>query len=175
MRAEDMVQDPTLGTKCIIEPKTLLALLSYYRTKRIGTQGRFFQKRLNQFRAHHRRTWRIPSWLILGSVIFALAHFAVDFAHKGHSSLSTILILMAAGLPVIAAGLRTFRSTYEFARNAMRYEAKLMAPRQIDRNLEAELKRAEIEPRRIFHDLWCCGQIMEFETPRMATMAEEEW
>jgi hypothetical protein len=186
-RKEQWIEDRALVSQCTAEPEAIRALVGYYRAKRIGTQGRFFEKRLTQFRGHHRKTWHIASLLFLGSIIAALAHFILDLSHEpaemlnnpaaiGRPPLSTVLILLAAGLPAIAAGVRTLRSTYEFARNAMRYEAKLLALRALERSLAAEFDRETPDYRRIFHDLWCCEQVMEFEHREwLRLMIEAEW
>jgi hypothetical protein len=180
MREEAMPADAAVGAECKVDSETLRYLVAYYRTKRLGTQMRYLAKRFGQYGARHRDTWRIPSWLILGSVVAALLHFVVDLLEtrqEGERSLaSTVFILLAASLPVFAAGMRTFRSTYEFARNAMRYEAKLMALQRLDQNLETELNVNEVTVRRVFHDLWCCEQIMEFEHREwLRLMIEAEW
>ena len=43
---------------------------------------------------------------------------------SGLHTASTQLILLAAALPVVGAGIRTLRTAYEFARNTSRYRAK---------------------------------------------------
>ena len=54
--------------------------------------------------------------------------------------------------------------------------SKLMALQRLDQNLETELNVNEVTVRRIFHDLWCCEQIMEFEHREwLRLMIEAEW
>ena len=172
LRNDPPMRDPALND-CAVDRQTLLALVGYYRAKRIGTQTRFFENRLTQHRGRHRKTWHIASWLFLASVIAAFGHFLLAPINK---SLGIILTLLAAGLPAIAAGVRTFRSTHEFARNAMRYEAKLTALRALDHNLAAELAAETADRRRVFHDLWCCELVMEFEHREwLRLMIEAEW
>lgn len=179
LRVDLMTESPVVRTSCAVETETLRAVVDYYRKKRLCTQMRFFTRRLTQYQARQKLTWRFPSWLFFGSVIAALGHFIVDLAQHEDGSvqtLSVVLILLAAGLPVLGAGVRTYRSTYEFARNAMRYEAKLLALRRLDESLAVELTRTPFDTRRIFHDLWCCEQILEFEHREwLRLMIEAEW
>ena len=101
-----------------------------------------------------------------------------DHAGNGEKTktVSVLLIVLAAGLPALGAGIRTYRSTYEFARNAMRYEAKLLALRRLDESLAAELAAGPMNARRTFHHLWCCEQVLELEHREwLRLMIEAEW
>jgi hypothetical protein len=177
LRIDFMTESPALKGNCAAESETLRAIVDYYRKKRLSFQMRFFDHRLTQYQARQRLTWRFPPWFFFGSVIAALAHFIVDVVKHGEAgTLSVILILLSAGLPALGAGVRTYRSTYEFARNAMRYEAKLLALRRLDESLAVEIAQTPFDTRRIFHDLWCCEQVLEFEHREwLRLMIEAEW
>jgi hypothetical protein len=104
------------------------------------------------------------------SVAFALSHFVFDLFESLHVW-SLLLITLAAALPVVGAGIRTFRTAYEFARNTIRFRAK----RDALTHLEEKLQK-ETEPEEIFRDLWRCEQVMKAEHREwLSLMIEAEW
>ena len=79
--------------------------------------------------------------IFFASFAFVLAHIFVHKATEGqpsnadHHLLKQWLIGAAAGLPVIAAGLRTYRASREFERNALRHRATLDSLEALERQL----------------------------------------
>ena len=82
----------------------------------------------NRARRHDRldqATRNLGPILFLSSVFAVLIHFGIDLfrAKDGLHAVSTLLIVLAATLPVIGAGICTLRAAYEFGRNTSRYRA----------------------------------------------------
>ena len=138
--------------------RTLDQLVDYYRTKRLDFQRRFFRKRAEKHELFDRSSRHLGPLLFLGSVIAALTHFGIDLFHDGNGlhAASTQLILLAAALPVVGAGIRTLRTAYEFARNTSRYRAKAFV---LDRL--AQILRQETDSWLKLRELWYSEEILE--------------
>ena len=121
-----------------VEPDLPLALelADYFRQRRLLPQRHYFHKRGHRLHSVERIVRWVGPGLFFASVFCALAHAAIHVAHRNseggteqHDSASLVLFaalalaLLAAILPVAAAGVRTWRGAFEFGRNALRFES----------------------------------------------------
>ncbi len=160
-------------------PETLRALANYYLKKRLEVQRRYFDMQANRNEDFNRYTRRLPPLFFFCSSVAVLGHFLIDIASgKGHElhGVSVLLIVLAAAFPVLGAGVRTLRSAHEFARNTLRYRAQCNMLTERGQALAAEIAKEQPVAREIFHDLWCCEELMEFEHREwLSLMTEAEW
>ncbi|MEO6391034.1 MAG: hypothetical protein ABIP75_04225 [Pyrinomonadaceae bacterium] len=164
----------------------LAELVAYYHDRRLQFQFDYFTDRENRLDRWDRITREIGPLFFFVSILAVLIHFVYDLASEylfhheettaaGHSSglgmVSVVLILIAASLPVLSAGLRTVRGTYEFARNSIRFHAKRVAL-----NLLKERLKSEQDAKTVFYQLWVCEQVLESEHREwLRLMIEAEW
>jgi hypothetical protein len=162
---------------------TLYSLVDYYLTKRCRNQLSYFERRARHFSSRDRYLKALPRLLFFGSVLAALGYFSLQIfktlqPHQAAaqasetSTLGAAFILVAASLPVISAGVRTFRSAHQLARNTSRYKAAFEAIKLPAERLELDAERlyglyaeghTTIEAHDVFRDLWRCEQILEAE------------
>ncbi|MBW3543780.1 MAG: hypothetical protein KY476_26325 [Planctomycetes bacterium] len=94
-----------------------------------------------------------------------------DESDEHHGWVPLVLLLLAAGLPAIAAGFRTLRGAHEFGRNAIRFHA--LATR-LD-SLRDDLENATAADRKL-EVMWQAEQELESEHRAwMRLMIEAEW
>jgi hypothetical protein len=138
----------------------------------------YFDRQAERNGRFDRRTRLITPGLFFISVVLAYLHFIYDLirtsdhTNPAHpDSLSVLLIAAAIAIPVIGAGVRTWRTAYEFARNANLFRAKHAALGQL-----AERVRRESDPTALFYAMWCCEQILDAEHREwLRLMIEAEW
>lgn len=153
-------------------------MVDYYRRTRLGCQINYFAMSAERFKGGDLVLVSLPSWLFFGSLLAALSHFLLDLLGVAHglAGASLALVLCAAALPVLAAGLRTYRSTREPNRNEMRYRAIHTALVHLYRALEAETASPTPNYRRIFHDLWWSETLLVFEHREwLRLMTHADW
>lgn len=173
---------PRMPSETSASQHTLSSLVEYYLLKRLNQQITYFSQASRHIRGEH-IIRQLPVWLFFVSVLCAFAHFALAIyergeASKAHANVSTehgfvgeLLIVLAASLPVIGAGIRTLHTASERRRNTIRFQAKAFA---LDR-LRQELAR-ERDAAAIFRLLWQCEQIMDAEHREwLRLMIEAEW
>jgi len=184
---------------------TLYKLVDYYLTKRCRSQLKYFKRKAQQFSSRDRYIKALPRLLFFGSIFAALMHFSLDLFEthlQPHGeaaaqsaevtaqavptiSLTVALILVAASLPVIGAGVRTFRSANQLARNTSRYKAAFEAIKLPAERLERDAQRlyglyaeghTTVDAHDVFRDMWRCEQILEAEHREwLRLMMEAEW
>jgi len=103
-------------------------LTTYCEDKRLDVQRRYFDLEAKKRRVFEERTRLIPPFCFFLSILAAFMHFALDWLagendHGWLHKCAELCIVAAAVLPVIAAGVRTFRSAHEFGRNQIRFTA----------------------------------------------------
>ena len=169
------------------DASTLYSLVDYYLTKRCRNQLHYFERRARQLSSTDRYIKALPRLLFFGSVLAALGYFSLNLfdALQPHEAaaqasqtttyaitLGIAFILLAASLPVLSAGIRTFRSAYQLARNTSRYKAAFEAIKPPAQRLEGHAERLNglyaegyttIDAHDVFRDLWRCEQILEAE------------
>jgi hypothetical protein len=161
-------------------------VLDYYQHKRLDPQRDYFSTQATGNLRWDRLTRRVPPLLFFGSVLFAVAHLVGEFVEiygrgwpdyydkwaREPSSLAVGFIILAAILPTIGAGLRGWRSAYEFSRNTLRFHALQRALEE----LQDRLGRGNAEPEEIWRDLWWCEWLLEAEHREwLRLMIEAEW
>lgn len=187
------------------EAYTLYKLIDYYLSKRCRSQRDYFERRAQQFSSRDRYIKALPHLLFFGSIFAALLHFSLDLfenylqpgvetaAHSAEAAteaapalnLTVTLILIAASLPVIGAGIRTFRSAYQLSRNTSRYKAAFEAIKLPAERLERDAKRlyelypegkTTVDAHDVFRDMWRCEQILEAEHREwLRLMMDTDW
>jgi hypothetical protein len=178
-------EEPPGLTGSRADAHTLYSLVDYYLTKRCRNQLHYFERRTRQFSSTDRYIKEVPRLLFFGSVLAALGYFSLNLfdaylqqhvaaaqASATAATLAIVFILLAASLPVISAGIRTFRSAYQLARNTSRYKAAFEAIKLPAQRLEHQAERlngldteghSAIDAYDVFRDLWRCEQILEAE------------
>jgi hypothetical protein len=191
---------PNIPGKSQTADNTLAALVEYYLLKRLNQQIAYFAQAGRRL-GWHRYTQDLPALCFFASVLLALAHFALavyeqEGGHgpspgqievqegrqspfhgqqmgqsRDHGFISELLIVLAACLPVLGAGVRTLHTASERRRNAMRFQAKCYTLEK----LREELRR-ETDADTTFRLLWQCERIMEIEHREwLRLMIEAEW
>jgi hypothetical protein len=160
-------------------------LLDYYKKKRLLPQTRYFYKQANSNQRWDWSTRLLPPVLFVLSVLCALLHLlyeVYEFTHEGReayvarwtqdvSQVSVALIILAAILPVIGAGLRGLRSAFEYSRNTLRFRALHFALEMLNERLGKETA-----PEEILSELFWCEWMIEAEHREwLRLMIEAEW
>jgi hypothetical protein len=162
-------------------------LLAYYRLKRLGKQGSFYARKAAENDRLDRLTHRLPQYAFFGSIVAALANFLIRSwpAWSGSATASdatvvsggqaqnatTVLVLLAATLPLIGSCIRTMRGSREFARNRARYHAL----HQMLVNVDGRLRELT-SPDRVMRELWYDEQAFEAELREwLRLMRDVEW
>lgn len=147
-------------------------LVEYFQAKRLGVQIAYFARQVQRNVRLDERLRHWPAAFFFVSVLAALGHFVFDIFAGAHGHpVSVVLIVLAAGLPVLGTGVRTIRMSYEFARNTIRFRAKLVVLRRLSETLGKETLAEAV-----FRELWCGEQVLESEHREwLRLMAEAEW
>jgi hypothetical protein len=168
-----------------LEARGVADLLDYYRKKRLLPQASYFYRQANRNQRWDWSTRLLPPALFVASVLCALLHLiyeVCEFRYKGStayvaqwtekgSQVSVTLIILAAILPVVGAGLRGLRSAFEYSRNTMRFRALHFALEMLNGKLEEEK-----EPEQILSQLFWCEWMIEAEHREwLRLMIEAEW
>lgn len=117
-----------------VSPAMLRILLDYYRNKRIETQRQYFTAATDRGTSFLDEPRLLP-WFFFASVVLVACHVLVaqlleyfPDLFDGHrawwSQLSVVLVAGSVALPVIWAGIRTWRSARESSRNIARSAAR---------------------------------------------------
>lgn len=149
--------------------------LAYYLDRRLNVQRQYFERAIKAQKDSDHFVHKLPTLLFVASVVAAFAHIVLAVATGAHAGwlgfTSTVMIFLAAALPVLGAGIRVYRGAFEFARNAMRFDAKLIA-------LNSYAKRLgdRIDVTDALETVWNCEQIIESEHREwLRLMTEVEW
>jgi hypothetical protein len=191
---------PNIPGKSQTTNNTLASLVEYYLVKRLNQQIAYFAEAGWNI-GWQRYTQHLPAACFFASVLLALTHFALavyeqgggqalppnqmeaqEGSHspspgrhtdqpRGHSVVGELLIVLAACLPVLGAGIRTLHTASERRRNAMRFQAKWYTLGRLRKELQQET-----DADTIFRLLWQCERIMEVEHREwLRLMIEAEW
>jgi hypothetical protein len=157
--------------------EALHEIIEYYRDKRLNTQMDYLA-----FKSEEEEKGGIISHLLtnilffsgLGLVLFHLALVSTERLQKSkepNESLAGQLVLGAALLPALVAGIRTYRASREFERNALRHRATLHSLE----GLNVEMGKAKNLARK-FRIARSCELILEFDSCEfMRLLREVEW
>ena len=175
----DRLSEMPLLEKCVFDETTIRALVDYYLDKRLEIQKTYFKSREMRNEKLDHYTRNLPYLLYFLSVMAVFWQFIVDIfsshSHGMHSA-SVMLIILAASFPVLAAGIRTLRSTYEFARSAALFQAKYAALDRMFVTITDEIKQLPINKETILTNLWQCEQFLKAEHREwLRLMMEADW
>lgn len=103
-------------------------LIAYYEIKRLRYQQGYFAGQAKKRHRWEMLTRNVSPCCFFLSIVAAFSHFVFEwFAGEDHHGrmhfLAGICVLLAAALPVVAAGVRTVRAAHEFGRNQLRFAA----------------------------------------------------
>jgi hypothetical protein len=176
---------PFEGTQSQLPRGVLRALTEYYLFKRLNPQKEYLANRTqrNEFSDWIRAY--LPWFFFLSVVAVFIKFFVRDTSLRWEA----FLALLAALLPAAAAGVRTWRSAFEFSRNKGRFEAAHQALCDLEGRLVNEGFAAieasgghpgsDQEPAdaySILRDLSWCEHILESEHREwLRLMYETEW
>lgn len=175
---------PFEGTQSLMLRPALQALTEYYLSKRLNPQKEYFANRSqrNEF-----SDW-IRAYLPWFFFLSILAVFFKFFLRHVSAGWEGFLAVLAALLPAMAAGVRTWRSAFEFSRNKGRFEAAHQALRDLEDRLvnegfaAVEMERPhgkendDTDAHAILRDLSWCEHILESEHREwLRLMYETEW
>ncbi|HTL28567.1 MAG TPA: RyR domain-containing protein [Tepidisphaeraceae bacterium] len=104
------------------------AFRTTYLQARLTPQSQYLTQAEARHEHRDRMTRRIPPFLFFVSVGCVAIHVLLHpFHHEATEHVANVMLLLAAMLPVIASGLRTYREAVQFSRNAARFGAKKLA------------------------------------------------
>ncbi len=159
----------------------LQEFVDYYRVKRLHVQTNYLKRKSESSEEIGARTAMIVRWIFFASFAFVLTHVvlqlgapappATDSRPPDESALAMWLIGLAAGIPVIAAAVRTYRASREFERNALRHRATLDSLEELERELHTtdDLNQK-------FRLLGFCELVLEMDCREfMRLLREVEW
>ncbi|MCX6901618.1 MAG: hypothetical protein NT105_23305 [Verrucomicrobia bacterium] len=178
LQQQPVEDPPEVSAASTFQAGPVREMVDYYRRTRLGCQINYFAKSAERFQRSNLILVSLPSWMFFGSLVAALSHFVLDLLGVAHgtASVSLALVFGSATLPILAAGLRTYRSTREPNRNAVRYRAIHTALLHLYRALETETASPSPNYRRIFHDLWWSETLLEFEHREwLRLMTNTDW
>lgn len=161
--------------------KALHELVDYYRRKRLHVQMHYLARKSKSDERSGLWTALLVQTLFFASFAFVVAHVAVHvnaiLAARGGAKaeesalLEQWLIGAAVGLPVFAAGFRTYRASREFERNALRHRATLDSLEKLEQELRGTKELAEK-----FRLLGFCELVLEVDCREfMRLLCEVEW
>ncbi|KAB2946446.1 MAG: DUF4231 domain-containing protein (plasmid) [Candidatus Methanoperedens sp.] len=176
IKEEEMLSDPPQPDISKIDEKKLVAMVKYYREKRISVQREYFSKQAIRYENSDRSSKYLPVPLFFISIILVFTHFIIDIFIPLLHGFSVFLLLLAASIPVVGAGIRTFRSTNEYARSAAIYRSKQKALEKMDEKLEQEINRDKLNATQVLNLLWRCEELLRAEHREwLRLMLETEW
>ena len=110
-----------------IPDEVVMELVDYYKVKRLQNQQRYFDRQAKRRHRWERWTRNVSPTCFFLSIVAAFSHFLFEWlAGEDHEGwlhfMAGVSVLLAAALPVLAMGVRTFRAAHEFGRNKLRFE-----------------------------------------------------
>ncbi len=125
---------PFEGTESKLPRGVLRALMEYYLSKRLNPQKEYLANRTQRNELSDWIRAYLP-WFFFLSIVAVFSKF---FLARISIPWEGFLALVAALLPAVAAGIRTWRSAFEFSRNKGRFEAAHHALRELEGRLVNE-------------------------------------
>lgn len=169
---------------CPVPSADVRAIADYYRAKRLSYQINYFVTKAEE---HHHEMWvrrlHLPVLLFFGSVSFVILHVALegtqllhqltgDEVHHAPSTAVTILLALAAALPVFGFGVRAWFSAFELPRRAQLFEGKAA---QLKDSLE-RVRKDRLHPRKTMTHLELGEHFFENEHREWCRLIlEAEW
>jgi len=169
-----------------VAPAELRVLADYYLAKRLRFQRQFYASRVARNDERDRRLRRLPPLCFFLSVAAALGNYLLGMFQSGPphhgaelttvETLGLLLLVFSAAVPVVGAGIRTYRMAYEFARSASLFQAKIHALDHFEQLLQHDLAAPAPEGATVLRRLWQCENFFEHEHHEwLRLMLEAEW
>lgn len=176
--SEEPLAMPEVPPPSNFEAGTLPGLAAHYRNNRLEAQIEYFRRKGRAEEHASLANPHLPTYFFLASVACVAFHLLLEgFALFGSADHrlqfgSSIGLLLAALIPAVWAGIRTWRSATEVTRNAMRASAKRTALE----GYRTELEQAGLPPGRMFQIFALCEGLFEQEQGEwLRLMLESEW
>jgi hypothetical protein len=142
----------------------------YYRAKRLEAQMSYLERKARQREAQGTFWGFVLQVLFWLSLAFVLAHAGLSLG-GGKEWVSNLFIALAAGFPVVAGAVRTYKSSREFERNAARHEATLFTLEKLATHLDSSRTCEES-----YTTIGFCEQVLEADSREwMRLMVSAEW
>jgi hypothetical protein len=167
------IEPPALD-ECRIDPTVQLELAGYYLDKRIRHQREFFADRSGRYERAEWWLYWLPLGCFFGSIGAAFGHFAFEWwaAHET----SIVFLAVAAALPVIGAGVRTYRQAHEYGRSAAIFHAKANAMDEYEKRLGVLKMTSPDDAPELLRLMIDCEDFLEAEQREwLRLMLELEW
>lgn len=171
--------DTTEESEYEVDSATLLAIKNYYIEKRLDVELDFFNTRGSIHAKQHRSLRRLPPMLFFLSIMFVLFHFAIDLFASPETQPTRMWLLMAspiciglaAALPALGAGIRTYLAAHEPSRHAIRYLSAYNALKEVEKRL-ATAQETEV----VFKGMQHSEEILALEHREwLLLMIDAEW
>ncbi len=172
--------DDILKCSININSKACNELIDYYKKYRIDVQTEFFKKRIESKEQIDKKIKHMPPVFFFLSILAEFGHFVIALLFHDLHTIGLLLIVLAASFPIVGAGVRLFRSAFEFARSVSLYHSKYTALILLDEKLKGfcdeEVKESERNAEEILLTMWQCEQILDEEhSSWVRLMNEAEW
>jgi len=160
------------------DDKTIIAVAEYYRKNLIATQIQYFRQKAHERESSDRFIRHLPHIFFFLGVIAVATHFIIDdLVHESEwHFVSNILIFLGVAFPVIGIGVRTYRSSHEFARSASIFRANENRLMELDDEIVSLLNELRGNKMHLLSLLTACEELLEEEHYEwLRLMAESEW
>jgi hypothetical protein len=134
-------------------PRSMSPLLEnlarHYLNTRLRIHETFFHHKAQKHEVFDEATKHLPALCFFLSIFLACVHFTWEGLHHYDAKVGPApleLLLLTAILPVLGAGIRTWRGAQEFSRNALRYGGYHLAVHDVTESLRTELEKDEPDP-----------------------------
>src|ERR1700728_382121 len=149
-------------------------IIHYYCEKRLSTQMDYLTAKSEEDERSGVLSSLLTNIFFFVSFGLVLFHVALDYVHRletDEDPLARGLMLGAVLLPALVAGVRTYRASREFERNALRHRATLHSLE----GLNVEMGKAKNLAKK-FRIARACELILEFDSSEfMRLLREVEW
>jgi hypothetical protein len=187
---EDLPGAPQAHAGSPVATPALRAFAEHYLNVRLEVHRVFFRDRSKRQFRFDVLTRYIPAACFFASIALVFVRFAAE-APLVRSLVSRVaglewpeepgddgrsLVLWASLLPVIGAGVRTVRGTFEFSRNTLRYEACHQALRDVATRLRQLLGRDDANAAALVGEIRQSEHVLEDEHREWLRLTKEsEW
>jgi hypothetical protein len=157
---------------------TIVSVAEYFRKNLVLKQIQYFKQKAHELESSDRVIRYIPHIFFSLGVVIVAVHFIInDLVHEGEWHFtSNILIFFGIAFPVIGMGVRTYRSSHEFARSASIFRAKEKRLLKIDAEIASLLNELPENKIQLMSALNACEQQLEEEHYEwLRLMVESEW
>lgn len=143
-----------------------------YLDARLAPQANYLSQAEQRMELSDRRSRKIPPALFFASIGCVALHAALHPFHaESAERVAHFVLLLAASLPVVAAGLRTYREAAQLSRNASRFASKAFALSMLRHQLVAATSSSQA-----LAVAWRAEQMLEAEHREwLRLMMAAEW